>query len=203
MSNQGSVTNLLAQLKQGEASQLQQQLWNRYFEKLVRLARTHLSRRHSQVEDEEDAVLSALNSFFVRLNDGQFPNLNDRTNLWPLLVNITLCKTRNLSRRQGAQKRDARRTVSATSSSNEEGNWLEQMADATPSPELAVEAAEEANRLLSILGKESLQQVARMKLDGFTNAEIAAKVGVMERTVERRLVLIRQIWAEQADRELA
>ncbi len=201
MENQGSVTNWLDQLKQGEADDLQQQLWNRYFEQLIQLARSHLHQDLRRVEDEEDAVLSALNSFFVRLKAGQFPSLNDRTSLWPLLVNITLCKTRNLYRRQSAQKRDVRRTVSGTSNAEEE-NWLDQLAHEAPSPELAVEAAEEANRLLAALGKETLQEVARLKLEGYTNAEIAAKVGVMERSVERRLVLIRQIWTEQIEAEL-
>tara|TARA_R100001143_G_scaffold31912_1_gene30906 strand:- start:213 stop:821 length:609 start_codon:yes stop_codon:yes gene_type:complete len=201
MDHQGSVTNWLDQLKQGEADvQQQQQLWNRYFEQLVQLARSHLQKDLCRVEDEEDAVLSALNSFFVRLEAGQFPNLNDRTSLWPLLVNITLCKTRNLYRRQSAQKRDARRTVSGTLS--EEENWLDQLAHQAPNQELAVEAAEEANRLLDSLGKESLKEVARLKLEGYTNAEIAAKVGVMERSIERRLVLIRQTWTEQIEAEL-
>lgn len=201
MEHQGSVTNWLDQLKRGEADSLQQQLWNRYFEQLVQLARSHLQKDMCRVEDEEDAVLSAFNSFFVRLKAGQFPNLNDRTSLWPLLVNITLCKTRNLYRRQSAQKRDVRRTVSGTSN-EEEDNWLDQLAQESPSPELAVEAAEEANRLLAVLGKDSLRDVARLKLEGYTNAEIAAKAGVMERSVERRLVLIRQIWTEETESEL-
>ncbi|WP_417387429.1 ECF-type sigma factor [Gimesia sp.] len=200
MDHQGSVTNWLDQLKQGEADELQQQLWNRYFEQLVQLARSHLQKDLCRVEDEEDAVLSALNSFFVRLEAGKFPNLNDRTSLWPLLVNITLCKTRNLYRRQSAQKRDVRRTVSGTSS--EEENWLDQLAHQAPNQELAVEAAEEASRLLDSLGKESLKEVAQLKLEGYTNAEIAAKVGVMERSIERRLVLIRQTWTEQIEAEL-
>ena len=201
MENQGSVTNWLDQLKRGEADDLQQQLWNRYFEQLIQLARSHLHQDLRRVEDEEDAVLSALNSFFVRLKAGQFPSLNDRTSLWPLLVNITLCKTRNLYRRQSAQKRDVRRTVSGTSNEEEE-NWLDQLAHEAPNPELAVEAAEEANRLLAALGKDTLQEVARLKLEGYTNAEIAAKVGVMERSVERRLALIRQIWTEHIEAEL-
>ena len=92
MENQGSVTNWLNQLRRGEADDLQQQLWNRYFEQLIQLARSHLHQDLRRVEDEEDSVLSALNSFFVRLKAGQFPSLNDRTSLWPLLVNITLCK---------------------------------------------------------------------------------------------------------------
>jgi DNA-binding NarL/FixJ family response regulator len=42
---------------------------------------------------------------------------------------------------------------------------------------------------------EELQQVARFKLEGYTNEEIASAIGRVERTVERRLDHIRKIWA--------
>ena len=200
MRNHGSVTGWIHKLKEGQEGDLQQQLWNRYFEQLVRLARNHLSRGVSRSEDEEDAVLSALGSFFVRVKAGQFPELSDRTSLWPLLVNITMCKTRDIQRRQNTMKRDARRTISQ-SASEDEIDWLQQIANEAPSPELAVEAAEEANRLIDLLGKETLQSVARMKLEGYTNAEIAAREGVMERSIERRLVLIREMWADEINQE--
>ncbi|MFN3151572.1 ECF-type sigma factor [Bremerella sp.] len=195
MTNQGSVTNWLAQIRQNDGDEHYQKLWNRYFERLVGLARAQLSRDVCRSEDEEDAVLSALNSFFLRFRDGRFPELADRTSLWPLLVNMTLCKARDLNRRQNAQKRSAKRTIPASSASAED-NWPEQASRGEPTPEMAIEAAEEAQRMLSLLGKQSLQEVARLKLEGYTNAEIAKKVGVMQRTVERRLVLVRQMWAE-------
>ena len=201
MANEGSVTAWLHQLKEGKEGEFQQQIWNRYFEQLVCVARSRLSRELCRMEDEEDAVLSAFDSFFARVKEGQFPELSDRTSLWPLLVTITLRKTHNLQRRQSAQKRDARRQISGNSASETEGNWLEQLAHEQPTPELAAEAAEEANRLLEVLGKESLKEVARMKLEGYSNAEIAQKVGVMERSVERRLALIRTIWTEFAEAE--
>lgn len=196
MSHEGSVTNWLYQLKQG-TDDAQQQIWNRYFEQLVGVARGRLSRDLCRMEDEEDAVLSAFDSFFVRVKDGQFPELNDRTSLWPLLVTITVRKAHNLRRRQSAQKRDARKQVSGHSTENED-SWLDQLAGEEPTPELTVEAVEEANRLLALLEKESLQDVARWKLEGYTNVEIAQKAGVMERSIERRLVLIRSIWSEDA-----
>ncbi|MEW4565530.1 ECF-type sigma factor [Bremerella sp. JC770] len=195
MTDHGSVTNWLEKIREDDADENFQNLWNRYFERLVSLARAQLSRDVCRSEDEEDAVLSALNSFFMRFRDGRFPELSDRTSLWPLLVNITLCKARDLHRRQNAQKRSAKRTISAGTAADKD-NWLEQIAQADPSPEMAVEAAEEAQRMLNTLGKQSLEDVARLKLEGYTNAEIAQKLGVMPRTIERRLVLIRQIWAE-------
>lgn len=196
--SQGSVTNWLQQLKSGEDGAFQQQLWNRYFHQLVQIAQSRLSRTVRSLEDEEDVALSALNSFFRRAKLGQFSELADRTNLWPLLVHMTICKTRNVHRRQHALKRDARRNVSE-SGSDIDDFWLDTLSNSEPTPELAIQAAEEAERLITSLDKESLQVVARMKLEGYTNAEIAEHVGVMERSVERRLALIRQLWAEHFD----
>ena len=198
MTQNGSVSRWIHDLKAGVEGEIQQQMWNRYFERLVHVARSRLSRDLCRVEDEEDVVLSVFDSFFGRVQAGQFPELNDRTSLWPLLVTITVCKTKNLHRRQRAQKRDALRAVSP-SSAEEDRDWLEQFVDQEPTPEIAAETAEEASRMLKSLEKESLQIVARMKLEGYTNREIAEKVGVMERSIERRLGLIRQMWTELAD----
>lgn len=199
MTDRGSVTNLLHQLKDGAEGEVQQEIWNRYFGQLARMAGNRLGKNHRRVEDEEDVVLSALGSFFHRVKAGQFPQLADRTSLWPLLVAITICKTRDLQRRQTAGKRDVRRTVAAASAG--ETNWLLQIQGEEVSPETAAVAAEEAERMIAALEKESLQNVARMKLEGYTNAEIAQQEGVMERSIERRLVLIRQIWTELADEQ--
>ena len=43
---------------------------------------------------------------------------------------------------------------------------------------------------------DELQTVARLKLEGHTNAEIAEKLDVVERTVERKLKRIRNRWSE-------
>lgn len=200
MSQDESVSRWIHSLKAGAEGEAQQKLWNHYFERLTRLARSHLSKDLCRVEDEEDVALSVLGSFFDRVQAGQFPELNDRTSLWPLLVTITICKTKNLQRRHCAQKRDARRVVSFLPSDAADGVF-DPFVDSEPTPEIAVEAAEQATRLIAMLEKESLQIVARMKLDGYTNREIAEKVGVMERTIERRLALIRQTWTELADIE--
>jgi len=42
------------------------------------------------------------------------------------------------------------------------------------------------------------RQIAQWKLDGYTNAEIAQRLGCGLRTVERRLELIRRIWEQES-----
>jgi DNA-directed RNA polymerase specialized sigma24 family protein len=54
--------------------------------------------------------------------------------------------------------------------------------------------ADECRRLLELLGDESLRSVALWKMQGYTNAEIAGKLGCVEQTVERKLQRIRRRW---------
>src|SRR6516165_2974442 len=63
------------------------QLSNRYFEKMVRLARAKLERmeRPGAHHDAEDAAISALRKFYEAARGGQFPLLKDRNDLWGLL----------------------------------------------------------------------------------------------------------------------
>src|SRR5205085_11610217 len=73
---------------------------------------------------------------------------------------------------------------------------LEQIIDREPTPELAVEVAEECRRLLGRLNDAALQSLALLKMEGYTNGELAARLGCGQRTIERKLRLIRTLWKE-------
>ena len=195
MQKNDSVTGWIGQLKAGDAEPAQQQLWNRYFQQLVQLARAKLIGSPRRVEDEEDAVLSALESFFRRVPQGQFPQLHDRTDLWSLLVKLTSRKAANQRRRTAALKRGGG-CQTHQQADQLDADWLTRIASVEPTPELAAETVEEARRLLDLLEKDSLRRVAELKLDGYANREIAEALGVIERTVERRLAMVRKLWSE-------
>src|SRR6516225_5263352 len=91
MSSGGSVTHWLGAIKNGEVDAAQQ-LWEAYFRRLVGLARQRLGQTPRGPADEEDVALSALTSFFEGIAKGRFPQLNDRDDLWRLLVHITARK---------------------------------------------------------------------------------------------------------------
>jgi hypothetical protein len=57
-----SVTRWLAGVKVGDPVAVER-VWHRYFGSLVRLARAHLRSAPRGAEDEEDAALSAFDSF--------------------------------------------------------------------------------------------------------------------------------------------
>lgn len=185
-----SVTHWLHQLSSDEESVAQQQLWNRYFSRLAALARTRLTGAPQRDADEEDVVVSVFESFFRGARAGRFPNLQDRTGLWPLLMKITARKAINQVKRQQAKKR--------TSQAEEYLPDLALLVGDEPTPQFAAEVAEQTQTLLDALDDDVLRTIALMKLEGYTNAEIAAHFDIAERSVARKLVRIRTEWESAA-----
>jgi DNA-directed RNA polymerase specialized sigma24 family protein len=200
--DQGTVTRWIIALKAGDPAAAQA-LWERYFTQLVRLARAKLRSRYCPAADadEEDAALSAFDSFCAGIAHGRFPQLADRDDLWRLLVVITARKVWAQVQHRRRLKRGGHRVFSATERDvtefGEGSNDLEQIVGSEPTPEFAAMVAEQYHHLLDALGDESLAQVALWRMEGYTNDEIAGRLGCAKRTVARRLDLIRKIWLEK------
>jgi DNA-directed RNA polymerase specialized sigma24 family protein len=193
MASDGSVTGWLGALQVGDPAAAQR-LWERYFLSLVELARKRLRRAAPGHADEEDVALSAFDSFCRHAEAGRFPQLQDRDDLWRLLVVITARKAARLLRDEGRQKRGGGRRAAG----DEEEALLEQALSREPSPELIVQMTEECDRLLRMLGDEGLQQVARWRMEGHSVEEVASLAGCAPRSVKRKLQLIRSLWQHEA-----
>jgi RNA polymerase sigma factor (sigma-70 family) len=201
MSSGGSVTHWLGALRNGEAAAAQQQLWEAYYPRLVGLARQRLGQTPRGPADEEDVALSALNSFFKGVALGHFPQLRDRDDLWRLLVHLTARKAIDQINHERRKKRRPGSVVqvwaeAAPDDSDAEAG-LEQVVGNEPTPEFAAQFAEEYERRLHSLNSPQLRSVAVWKMEGYSNAEIAQKLGCVERSVERKLRLIRDRWARE------
>jgi DNA-directed RNA polymerase specialized sigma24 family protein len=201
MSQDVSVTRWLEQLRAGNAAAAEP-LFRAYFERLVRLARQHLARDVVRAADEEDVALAALDSFFRGVAAGRYPSVRDRTDLWRLLLTITLGKARDLARHEGRQRRGGGQVTPAADLDDllaEPGADLDRLAGPEPPPDLAVSFAEQVRRRLRLLPGDDLRRVALARLEGDTVAEVARRLGCSQRAVERKLRLIRRIWQEADD----
>jgi RNA polymerase sigma factor (sigma-70 family) len=200
MSSGGSVTNWIEQMRSGNRAAAQQ-LWERYFPRLVGLARQKLHGLPRRAADEEDVALSAFDSFCRNAEAGRFPCLDDRDDLWRLLFTITARKVIDLRRRETRKKRGGGAVAGESELDALLGDGgtagIGQVVGIEPAPELAAQMAEEFQCLLDMLPDEELRATALAKLEGYTNAEIAARHGCSAPTVKRRLSLIRAIWKEQ------
>jgi DNA-directed RNA polymerase specialized sigma24 family protein len=196
VSSEGSITRWLQLLKAGDRDAAQP-LWEAYFARLVGLARSELQGlRRKTVADEEDVALSAFDSFCRNARSGVFPRLDDRDDLWQVLLVLTVRKARSLARREKRLKRGAGRVVAFADLDDED---FDAILAAEPTPEMALQLAEECQQLLRCLNDDSLRRVALCKLDGCTNREIAERMSCVEKTIERKLRSIRKLWSETAE----
>jgi RNA polymerase sigma factor (sigma-70 family) len=204
MGGDGSVTRLIRLLRSDDSAERDlaaQLIWQRYFRDLLELARNNLDRRIPRREDEEDVLQSMYKSFCLRQQRGEF-DLSGRDALWKLLVTITLRKARNAAKKQMRDRRDiAHEQTLADRDDPEAAGWaLEQMDAAGPSPAEAVLLNEALERRLEALADPQLRRIALLRLEGYTNREIADRDGRTERSIERRMERIRSKWASYDDR---
>jgi DNA-directed RNA polymerase specialized sigma24 family protein len=202
MPSTGSVTYWINRLKAGDRAAAQK-LWERYIRQLERLARQKLHGMPRRPGDEEDVAVSAFASFCRGAERGRFPQLYDRDNLWKILVALATRKARDLVRGEQRQKRGGgllldEAALLRQSRSLRVERTLEEIISREPTPEFAAQLAEECQRLLTRLDDAELRSIALWKMEGYTNDEIAARLDRAPRTVERRLRLIRSIWAREA-----
>ena len=164
------------------------EIWDLYFERLVRLCEGKLANHHLPAADGEDAVLSAFKSLCRRLQEGK--PIRDPDNIWSLLETIAKRKVSDYIKHERRKKRG--------------GGWvrkekeIEQVIGSEPTPEMANIMIEECERLMELLGDETLQKIAQLKAEGHTIEEIAEKLGWAPRTIFRKLKLIREIWSEES-----
>jgi DNA-directed RNA polymerase specialized sigma24 family protein len=198
MSTGESVSRWVEQLEAGDRDAAQA-LWERYFQRLVGLARVKLRGARRAVADEEDVALSAFDSFCRGAERGRFPALGDRNDLWRLLVVITERKAIGLRRHDGRLKRGGGAAHAEPAASDDSAGpaGLDAVAGPEPTPELAAQVADECRRLLDLLREEGLRSIALWKMEGDTTEEIAARLGCAPRTVERKLRLIRSRWGAE------
>lgn len=169
-------------------------VWNHFAGRLCELARSRLSSSTKRVYDENDAVQSMFRSVCFGLADGRFPELKDRESLWRLMLVITSQKISNRHRFDKQQRRDIRRTLTDSvfcgNSDEVEANQL--VLSREPTPEFAAEFVETCEALFSGLADPSLEQVVILRMEGFTDTEIADRMNCSRRTIQRRFEVIRR-----------
>lgn len=168
------------------------ELYYRYVGQLIGLAQRRLSAKLAARLDAEDIVQSAFRSFFVRAQKGKFVFKGD-DDIWKLLAQITIHKTLKQVAHHRRGKRNAGAEVSATSPDQD---VLVSCLSREPTPEEAAIFVDELEYFLRELRPED-RKIIHMRLEGFDQLEIAARLGISDRTIRRLMERIRSL----ADRE--
>ena len=195
----GDVTIWLNQLIDGD-NEAAENIYAHYFEQISNLAKRRMSPAYRRVADEEDVAQSVMRNLFDGISNGRYPELSSRENLWRLLVVMTARKAINVVEKQRAKKRgggNVRGESIFQGPDSSEAAGFDRFAGASNTPDFIVQLAEESRRQIERLADEVLQQVARFKMEGYTNDEIAEKLGTTTRTVERKLQRIRELRSDE------
>ena len=193
------VTVWIESLKAGNDNAAQD-IWERYCDKLMRLAKRRLDSSKKREADEEDVVVDAFDSFCRATKERRWPKLTDRHDLWKILITITIRKANAQLKRERAQKRGegAVRGESVFLGQGDEvgETGLANVLGSEPSPELAASVTETYKTLMESLQEDSLKSIAQHKCEGYSNEEIANQLNYTTRTIRRKLEQIRDIWEQ-------
>ncbi len=191
MSNDGSITIFLRALKDGVEHEAAQRIFERYFGQLERVARDKLAGMRLHDRDEQDVAIVAMEQFFMNVRKGRFPRLNDRSDLWQVLLMILDRRVIDLRRKKPEPVCGESVLCGGGDSSTLENQLI--VPDVQPTPDTMVQILEEFRIRLNQL-PEKLRPIALWKFEGRTNAEIAQLLSRSEKRVEVKLKLIREIW---------
>jgi RNA polymerase sigma-70 factor (ECF subfamily) len=177
---------LLVELREGN-QEAAEQLYYRYVRRLMALTHKKSGQDLANRFDPEDIIQSVFGSFFRRANEGLY-DVPEGSNLWPLLLVITLNKIRAYGLHHRAYRRDVQREVDSINNLN--GIEVEEKEGAELSFRLLVEDA------LAQLPPH-YRQIIRWRLDGHTHEKIVALSGRTRRSVERIFQECRAIFQKQ------
>ena len=153
--------------------------------------------------DEEDVAVSVFQSLCEGAAAGRFDKLSNREDLWSLLVAMTRMKAVDQIRHQTAKKRGGRELRGDSILQNKAADasvaGFDAMLGDDPTPELLASMEEELANLLQSLPDQSQRKVAKLRIQGYSNDEIASLLDMSTRTVERKLKVVRSTWTAVLD----
>ncbi|MBA2227694.1 RNA polymerase sigma factor [Thermogemmata fonticola] len=168
-------------------------LFDRYCEKLLRLARRRIGQRLLKRIDPEDVIQSAFRTFFVHLRKSDF-SFAEESDLFKLLVRLTVHKTlRQIAHHRAAKRDPAREVVNVL----DDRDLMEQLISQEPPPEAEVTLVEEMERFFARLSDFECK-VLELRLQGYSTSEIAQKLQTYDRKIRRVLERIEKLAHQHA-----
>ncbi len=180
-----SSAELVERWRRGEQAAAAE-LFRRYADRLIALARSRLSGRLANRVDPEDVVQSVYRSFFSNVLDNRY-EVDRGGDLWRLLVTMALHKLND----QVKRNRRGKRTVDREQSFAGDDGPPDQFLAREPSPVEAVALTDELESFMQTLEPPE-RRVLELRLQGYNLEEIAAEIHRSLRTTCRVLERIKQ-----------
>jgi DNA-directed RNA polymerase specialized sigma24 family protein len=191
VSDQSTISTWLRRL-QGQPDDLSaQKIWDRVSPRIIVLSRRLIQKIDTDAAvDEEDVTLSVFATLYDGLQGQQFPLLQDSEGLLKLLVLMTVRKINDHSKFRRALKRNRgpqQKTLST--------ELMNERADDQPDPAEEAMMADQCRAMLEQLNDPLLESIVLLKLDGYTNDDIAEQLQYSRRTIQRMLNMVKEAWS--------
>ncbi len=194
-----SVTRLIANLRSQDPAAAEE-IWSLYFKRLLPLAQSRLKALPSRHVDGEDILVSVFDRFFRAAKQDRFFRLQDREDWWQILLMLTERKVADLYRAAKARKRGG---ADISSQSSYVVTDVRNLQHFEPGPEYVAAFNEQLARALQRLAEPLTREIALLRMEGYENREIADRLAISVSSVERKLRVVREVWAQEfADRNL-
>jgi hypothetical protein len=188
----GSVSHWLRGLKAGDRSAVDA-IWHRYYERVVQFAERKMKINPDRAVDGEDIAQLAMQRLCLNVSTGRYPDLDDREQLWDLLVVFTLNRIRKHLRACSTLKRSAA-----------EADVLEfrrsQVFSDLRTPEAPTIMADMVQSWLDRLDLEDpsgqLRQIAIWCMEEISGSEISRILKKRKSFVLQQIRLIRLLWED-------
>jgi DNA-directed RNA polymerase specialized sigma24 family protein len=170
-----------------------QKLVERYFRKLSEYAHKKLSARMRLSEDGEDIAILVMHAI---ARNTQFPNLQHREDLWLHMIFLTQQQVIERHREEKVIGQSGITIQNMTDLLEQYSCSLDDFLDDDSGRDRLLEIMDCWNELLKSLEDDRARDIARLKLQGFTNREIASILALVPKTVDRKVQHIMQRWQD-------
>ena len=158
-----------------------------YLPKIIRLAEGKINARYATRFDADDVAATVCRTVFRRISEGTF-TFDDDESLWRQLVAVTHRRLSNKIRHEDADKRAASQTVQS-----EDNLFAGLSREPNPSDAAAfVDLIEQVSQQLDETGRRVLE----LRMASFDYADIAEELGISDRTVGRKIQVIKELLEE-------
>ena len=195
MTDPSSISEWISHFRSSGDEVAALKLWDRIHPRVRDLSRRWITRIGIPVAfDEDDITISVFATFCDRLRCGQLPELNDREGLWRLLILMTARKANDHAKTALARKRSH-----GTDNPDVGLHAISELRDTQLEPSIEVMMEDQCQAMLKALRDPALEAVVLLKLEGYSNVEIAEKMKYSRRTIQRMLELVKDIWGQYVE----
>ena len=200
---QHAQKDLLNRFKAGD-KQAADQLFGEFLERAIAAARKRIAERRLRGSGAEDIAISAFGSLWRRVDQQFFSedDLTDTNEFWRLLCISIRNKTETHFRRENAEKRGNGKvrgeSVFIKSPGESSPGLAGESGNALTADEI-IAFREHHQKLLAMLPENDLRELVTMRMEGYQISEIAETFALSDRTIKRKLAMIRELWQEEID----